>query len=281
VIHQVPKTPPQPREQRPQPPRQTVMKPDTDPVMGNLLPSKEPMDPAMKPDPMPKPVEPMPKPPEPMPEPVPTPKPPEPAPKPPEPAKPLPSKQQVTELAKALAKARLELSEGNVEEAKLTMAAVEKLPKLPEHEAMFGRMTMLVDYNGQFWHAIDEAVKTFKDGMNSELMVGSQVILVVEAFPDKIILRIAGQNKTYSLKTLPGGIAVAIADKWLKPEDPASKVMKGAYAAVNKAGNVEKAKTMWEEAIAGGVDVKALVPVIDDKYDGLEKDLEKAMSQKE
>ena len=74
---------------------------------------------------------------------------------------------------------------------------------------------------------------------------------------------------------------MAIADKWLDDKDPASRVVKGAYAAVNKAGNVDKARIMWDEAIAAGLDVKALVPVLEDKYDGLEKDLDKAVQARE
>lgn len=248
------------------------------------LPNPKPPEPGPMPAPMPKPPEPapMPKPPEPMPAPVPVPVPPTPpVPTPPEPAPkpemPLPTKQEVTDLAKALQTAKLALSEGNVEDAKIQLEKAKSLPKLPEHEPLVQRMSMLVEYNDQFWNAIDEAMKSFKEGMNSELMVGSQVLLVVEPFPDKIILRIAGQNKTYALKDLPGGIAVAIADKWLNESDPASRVVKGAYAAVNKAGNVDKARIMWDEATAAGLDMKALMPVLEDKYDGLEKDLDKAM----
>lgn len=195
----------------------------------------------------------------------------------PKPEAPLPMKQQVAELAKALQTAKLALSEGNVEEAKIELEKAKALPKLPEHEPLVDRMSMLVEYNAQFWGAISEAMKSFSDGTDTELMVGSQVLLVVEAFPEKIILRVAGQNKTYALKDLPGGIAVAIADKWLDESDPASRVVKGAYAAVNKAGNVDKARIMWDEATAAGLDMKALLPVLEDKYDGLEKDLDKAM----
>jgi hypothetical protein len=275
VIHKVPDRPaPQPRPARPE--RPEVVRPKPKPEERDAIGMKP-----AEPTPMPKPVEPMPTP---MPEkpvdPPPMPKPPEPMPKPPEPQKPLPTKEQVAELAQQLSKTRLALSEGNMEDAKLTLAAAAKLPKLPEHEAMYERMAMLVDYNGQFWDAIDKALREIKAKSANELMVGSQVLLIVDVMPEekKIILRIAGQNRTYSYHALPGGIAVAIADKWFNQSDPASKVMKGAYAAVNKAGNVEKAKAMWDEAIAAGVDIKALPAVIDDKYDGFEQDLEKAMA---
>jgi hypothetical protein len=249
---------------RPAPPTPPMPKPEN-PTM-----TMKPVDPV----PMP---EPMPKPPEPTPEPAP-PKPPEPT--PPKPEKPLPSQQDVADLSKALTGARLALSEGNVEEANIQLGTAEQLPKLPEHEAMYHRIKMLADYNGQFWDAVKEGTKSFESG--SELPVGNTVISVVEVLPnDRIILRIAGTNKTYPLKELKAGIAMAIAEKWFKPGDPTALVMKGAYAAVNKAGNVERAKEWWGQAIAGGVDVKGLLPVIDDRYDAMEKDLEKAAAARE
>jgi hypothetical protein len=242
-------------------------------------PMPKPVDPTvtMKPvDPAPMP-EPMPKPPEPTPEPVP-PKPPEPA--PPKPETPLPSKKDVADLSKALTGARLALSEGNVEEANIQLASVEKLPMLPEHAAMYHRLKMLADYNGQFWDAVKEGTKSFEGA--SELPVGNTVISVVEVLPDdRIILKIAGSSRTYPLKELKAGIAMAIAEKWFKPGDPTALVMKGAYAAVNKAGNVERAKEWWGQAIAGGVDVKGLLPVIEDRYDAMEKDLETAAAARE
>ncbi len=243
------------------------------------MPLPKPVEPAPIPEPapMPKPPEPMPKPPEPTPIPTPEPVPPKPPEPAPTPEMPLPTKQDVAALATALSSARLALSEGNIADAKTQLEKAKSLPAMPEHKALVERMSMLVEYNDQFWKAVSEAMKTFQDGTDSELMVGNQVLAVVEGFPDKIILRIAGQNRTYALKDLPGGIAVAIADKWLDEKDPASRVVKGAYAAVNKAGNVDKARTLWDEAMAGGLDIKALMPVLDDKYDGLEKDLDKAM----
>jgi hypothetical protein len=151
---------------------------------------------------------------------------------------------------------------------------------LPEHEALYERMELLTNYNEQFWDAVKEAVKSFESG--TEIVVGSNVIIVVEVLPeDRIILRIAGRNQTFPIKELKAGIAMAIAEQWFKEGDPTALVMKGAYAAANKAGNIERAKEWWSEAQAGGVDVKELVPVIDDTYDALEQDLEKAMKARE
>lgn len=242
---------PRPQPMPEQPPKVEVMKPVPEPM-------PEPMVPAPMPEPMPKPT------PEPEPKPVPK----------PEPVK-LPTKQEVAALTEAMKTARLALTEGNVEEAQTQLAKVESITKLPEHQKMFERLKMLTDYNGQFWNAVAEAVKSFKSG--SELMVGSQVLVVVEAGPDFLILRIAGKNQRFPIRELKAGIAVAVADQWFQPNDPAALVMKGAYAAVNRLGNVERAKEWWEQAKAAGVDTSSLVPVIDDTYENFAKDLDQAI----
>lgn len=188
----------------------------------------------------------------------------------------MPTKQEVADLAKALTTARLALSEGNIEEAKQTLAAVEQLNKLPEHDAMYDRLVQLADYNDQFWNAVKQGMKGLESG--AELMIGSTYITVVEVLPDdKIILRIAGRNQTFPLKDLKAGIAMAIAEKWFRPNDPNALVMKGAYAAVNKAGDTNRAKEWWNEAMQGGVSVQNLLPVIDDQYTNFAKDLDMAM----
>jgi hypothetical protein len=253
----------------------------TFPAPANMSPTPtqepQPMAPAMEmatPIPAATPVPATPPTPAPAPTPTPTPTP---TPVPAQaPDQPLPTKQEVADLAKALSTARLAIVEGNIEEAKQTLAAVEPLNKLPEHDAMYARLVQLADYNDQFWNAVKQGMKGLESG--SELEIGSTVITVVEVLPDdKIVLRIAGRNQTFPLKELKAGIAMAIAEKWFRADDPNALVMKGAYAAVNKAGNIQKAKEWWNQAIQSGVNVSSLLPVLDDQYEGLEKDLDKAM----
>ena len=263
-------------------PTQITKKNDTPPApRPRPMPRPAPPSPAPMPDPMPEPApnpDPAPMPmPMPEPEPMPTPEPPAPMPEPvPEPVK-LPTREEVQMLATAMKTARDALTDGNIEIAKEELAKVKGLTKLPKHAAMYDRLVTLADYNAQFWNAVDEAIKTFESG--TEISVGSNVIVVVEVRPpDSIILRVAGRNRTYRVRELPAGIAAAFADLWFDQQNPATRVMKGAYAAVNRASNIERAREFWDEATAQGEDMSSLMPVLDDTYDNLERDLADAMN---
>lgn len=260
----------------PAPTPQPAPQPAPMPPPGEAMPGEGMTEPEMAmPAPMPAPMPP----PEAMPAPAPTPEPAPPTPTPPAPVPTptavLPTKEQVAELGKALQATRDALTKGDMDVALTQIAIAEGLPKLPEHEALVDRLKLLTNYNEQFWHAVDEGIKSLKPG--AELEVGSQRLLVVEATPKVLEVRIARMNKKFIVREMPAGVAGAVADLWFNKNDPAAGVMKGAYAAVNRAGDAEKAKELWDQAALSGVDVAGLLPVLEDKYDNLEQDLEKAM----
>jgi outer membrane biosynthesis protein TonB len=249
-------------------------------------PMPEPMTPAPTPDPpMPAPM------PAPIPAPEPTP-PPTPAPTPPTSPTPAPApetapqavtKQEAIDLGKAMTTAKIALGEQNFDEADKQLALAEPLAKLPEHQAKYQRLKEVADYVKQFRGAITEAVAGLDAGATFKVGTSTMVV-VVETFPDKIIIRSLGQNKTYPFQDLPVGLAVAIADMKLDTTAPANRVIKGAYLAVDKRGDsiaLDKAKAFWEEAQLGGVDTTHLVPFLSDKYDELEKDIPTEGEKKE
>jgi len=63
---------------------------------------------------------------------------------------------------------------------------------------------------------------------------------------------------------MPAGLVMAIANEWFD-DQPANKVVKGAYYFVND--KPDKAEQMWSEAGASGVQVEALMKVLDDNYE--------------
>jgi hypothetical protein len=246
------------KKQRPEPaPEDLPARPNPNPMPQppQLVPPPEamPTDPVM----VNKPVEP-----------PPMPKPPQPAPEPKPEEMPLPPRGEVTALAKALITAKAALIDGNLEEAKAQLAQAETLAKLPEHKAMVERLRTLDNYVGQFYHAIDEAVKSFQSG--TEIEVGNTVVVVVEVLPDNLILRVAGMNKRYARNELPAGLAVAIANKWLDQSDPIAKVVNGAYLAVARINADERARALWEEAARAGEPTQNLMLVLDDHYNEIE-----------
>jgi len=117
----------------------------------------------------------------------------------------------------------------------------------------------------------------FERGAESFKVGSSTIVGMVEADTKRVILRVAGQNKTYQYSDMPVGLAAALADMKLEGSDPVSRVVKGAYVACHRSSSPDQlktAKTWWEEATLGGADVSHLMPFLTDSYD-LTKDLEK------
>jgi hypothetical protein len=100
---------------------------------------------------------------------------------------------------------------------------------------------------------------------------------MIEADQKQVILKVAGQSRTYQYSDLPVGLAAALADMKLEGSDPVSRVVKGAYVAVHRSSTpdqLQMAKSWWQEATLGGADVTHLMPFLTDSYD-LAKDFDK------
>jgi hypothetical protein len=250
--------------------------------MPNPPPMPTPMPVAPMPKPMPDPVPPPPMPPMPTPmppAPMPTPPTPTPTPTPPTPMPPPmpeatpPTKAELAALGKACTTAKDALAEQNFDEAGKLIAQAESLAKLPDHKAKVARLKEVAGYVKQFRDALALAVQGLEAA--EVIKVGSSAqVAIVETFPDKLIIRSLGANKTFTFADMPAGLAIAIADRKLDGTDPVSRVVKGAYLAVQKRADstaLDKAKSFWEEAQLGGADVAPVMPFLTDTYD-FEKD---------
>ena len=249
------------------------------PVQPSPAPAPMPVSPMPEVSPMPSPEAPPPmapmpevKPetkPDPMPAPVPSPPQPPPMPAPILTPAPTLSPVEPAALGKALTLGRAALGEQNFEEADKFIAEAQSLARLPEHQAMVARLKEIAGYVRQFRRAVEAAAHSF-EAAESFTVGNSTRVAVVEVLPDKIILRHTGQNKVYPYAELPPGLAVAIADHKFDGMDPMSRVIKGAFYAVSKGDQValrQKAKTWWEEAQLGGVDLTHLMPFLTESYD--------------
>jgi hypothetical protein len=185
------------------------------------------------------------------------------------------TRQEAIKLGKALTTAKAALGEQNFDEADKQLAIAEPLAKLPEHQAKYERLKEVADYVKQFRGAVAAAVAELEAGSVFKVGTSTQVA-VVETFPDKIIVRTAGQNRAYPFQDLPPGLAAALADMKLDPAEPVNRVIKAAYLAVKQPDDEEvqsKAKTWLEEAKLGGIDATSVEMFLTDKYDELAKDI--------
>jgi hypothetical protein len=264
--------PEKPAPSKPTEPDKTKV-PETKPKPEMPVETKPPeTKPQPKPEP-PKPEPPKPEPPKPEP---PKPEPPKPEPKPEVPQGEMPTKEEVVELAKVLKDAKAAIGEFNFAEADAELVKAEKLAKLPEHRSKLSRLKEVGGYVKQFHDRLVQSA-TGMEGGESFKVGSSTMVAMIEANQKQVVLRVAGQNRTYQYGDLPVGLAAALADMKLQGSDPVSRVVKGAYVAVHRSSTpdqLQMAKSWWEEATLGGADVSHLMPFLTDSYD-LAKDFDK------
>jgi len=188
----------------------------------------------------------------------------------------MPTKEELVQLGKALQDAKAATGEFNFDDADAALAKAEKLAKLPDHKAKLARLKEVKGLVKQFHDRLVEAAVGM-DGGASFKVGTSTMIAMIEANPKQVILRVAGQNKTYQYSDLPVGLAAALADMKLEGSDPVSRVVKGAYVASHRSSTpdqLQQAKSWWDEATLGGADVTHLMPFLTDTYD-LAKEFDK------
>lgn len=272
------------RKDPPQPPPVVDPTPQPKPAPPPGIPEHE----KTRPKPTPKPVDPPaemakpePTPPitdEPKPEMKPEPSPANPeTPEPPKPEPPKPEPPESTgmtpadaaQFARSMKTARTALGDYTFDEAETALTVAEQLAKTPETSGQVMRLKQVASLAKQFREAMVRTLN--KLGAGEVIKIGTSTeAAVVESSPDKIILRIRGQNRTYSINSMPIGLAANLGDRSLDTNDPISKVAKGAYVWIGKECGPDeliKVKAWWEEAQLNGADIVGeLSKVFSDKY---------------
>lgn len=158
-------------------------------------------------------------------------------------------------VAEALTKARTAMSKRDVEGAGkeidlalVETSAVDLVAKIENEKALH-------HYVDGFWGAVRDRIAGLQGG--EELPVGKQVIVVVERRGDRIIIRDRGANKTYGVRDMPAPLAAALAQSWLKKDDPNSAVFVGAFWSVDAKGDAKRGRQILEDAKKNGSEAAA------------------------
>jgi hypothetical protein len=186
------------------------------------------------------------------------------------PTKPVPTKPpaakpvdsaQVATFRRTLVSARTKLSERSLGEAKQLSEQATKLATSPLEKDRADKTAMLVKYVGEFWGAVQDALK----GLNptDEIDIGNTKAVVVSKEAEAITIHVGGQNRHFTFRNLPSGLAVALAERWFDKSKPENKVFIGAFYAVDPKSDQQDARRLWKEASDGGIDVKDLLTLLD------------------
>ena len=178
------------------------------------------------------------------------------------------TRSQVEALIKAMTAAREAISEHNFGAADVQIAKAESLAQLPKHHEAVIRLKEICEYVKQFRLALVAAVREMQPGQVFQVGASTQVAFVAGSV-DRVTVRAAGSNKTYSFNDMPSGSGDGDCRFQLPVDEPKSRVIKGAYLATHKRGTSEtqdRAQTLWSEAQAAGVSIVHLMPFFGEEY---------------
>ncbi len=190
---------------------------------------------------------------------------PQPAPMPltptPTPVPDVPDAQKDEAVTKALNSARLALSKSDVPTARSHIGQARKVAAR-NRAAEIERVDALATYLEEFWRAVREGIKGLEVG--GDFGVKDTRVSVVEVKKDALSLRINGRTRDYSINTLPPAIAYVLAERWLKKDQPITKIILGTYQAMHPRGDREEARTLWQAAVNGGAPMAVdLIPELE------------------
>jgi hypothetical protein len=175
---------------------------------------------------------------------------PEPSPEPVDPAK-----QEA--FTRAVADSRKAMSEHNLSRARSHLNRARPDVQTDDDRALIERVDTMLDHLGEFWVGARKAIANLKSG--DEFTVKDTVVVIVEVGENEVVVRAVGENRRYPLDDLPHRLLLALAEKWFA-DVPSSKVLIGAYLAVDPKGDPARARQLWQDASRQGVDVDPLMP---------------------
>lgn len=163
--------------------------------------------------------------------------------------------------AAALTAVRSAVSGRDMAAAKENLAVAAKFKGIAEYDAEWARLDELVAYVAEFWQAVERGAKVAEG--TQELMIGGQLVSVVEYADATLVLRVAGQNRRYKLRDMPAKVALTLAQQVMQPEAPNNKVFFGSFLALDGKGDRGLAKQMWDDASLAKIDVRRLLPELE------------------
>jgi len=183
----------------------------------------------------------------------------------------LPDPEQLEKLSSTLSSIRQNLTLRDFAKVDSQLVPLRLLAQSKEHRQMAARLESLASLVEDFWTRTGEAISQM--GITAEIKVGKSYALVVDASPEKIVLRMAGVNKTFRrpFTDLPAPLAIAIVQSYAAENDFEALTELGAFTLVDsrpdQATAAIKAHDFWNKATTLGADLNSLLPILNDNYE--------------
>jgi hypothetical protein len=153
--------------------------------------------------------------------------------------------------------ARKAMAQRNLAAAQKYVDTASKNAKDQDQLAQVDRLKTLLEYLRQFWDGIRTAMA--KLNVTDEIVLRGSQVIVVESSRDAVVVRAAGKNRRYAIDTLPTAFVMVLADECFA-KDVDSRVVIGAFLAVDPKGDRATAKKYWLEGAAADIDTEKLIP---------------------
>lgn len=160
------------------------------------------------------------------------------------------------QVAKIVDVARKQLVDRNPSAAQQALSSIDATSLTPENQAKLTGLQQVVDLNTKFWDAVSKRLT--KLPADEDLDVNGTLTRVVESDANRLVLRMAGENKRYTLTDMPPGLAKFLAEEEL-PANVETKKIIGAFLLVTPEGGVDRAKEEWATGFLPQEDITQLV----------------------
>jgi len=165
----------------------------------------------------------------------------------------------------AVTDARREMSKRELDRAGQALRLARENARSDEEIQEVERLEALLEYLRQFWQLTAKGAQELQAGQEIEVELNRMKkikVAFVEAVAGGVTLRVEGVNRLYLWKTMPTEIVLALAKRSLAKNN-VSKVVLGAFLAMDEKGDRAQARKLWEEAMQAGLDIGSLLPELE------------------
>lgn len=169
----------------------------------------------------------------------------------------------VDQLAGLMKQARQQIIDRSAATAQQLIAQAAPLVTAPKHQDKLDHLKEVADLNQQFWQAVSSRLTKLPP--DSDLDVNGTMVRVVESDANRLVIRMDGENRRYTLADIPAGLAKFLAEQELPTQAETKKII-GAFLLMTPDGGPERAREELGTAFLPDEEINNLVAVLTDPY---------------
>jgi hypothetical protein len=163
---------------------------------------------------------------------------------------------------RAAAEVRSQMARRDLAASKQKLQAATAEAQNPADQTELERLEILQDHLEKFWAGISSAVAVMQP-VEEIVLSESNRVAVIEASRSELAVQWEGRQQRFRIKGLPKELLWAITKKSFEPTS-GSKLIVGAFLAMDAAGDRTQAARLWQDAIRGGEEEgKVLMPELE------------------